>query len=178
MSGIHYFQRYSQKENVVTNNTLLLFSRLYSESPLKFKLFLNELLDDFQINVGVDFQQQMKSKSSIPDGSITQESFKLSIETKLSDNFDISQLVNHFDSFGNENTQVLIGLGPKSISPNKENEIKKELKKYNENENKRIQFISLTFENIINSFIEVTEQFDFELRGLIEDYEQFCLSQK
>ncbi len=40
MSEIHYFQRYSQKENVITNNTLLLFSRLYNHSPQKFNLFL------------------------------------------------------------------------------------------------------------------------------------------
>jgi len=46
MSSIHYFQRYSQPENVATNNTLLLLSRLYHDSPNKFKGFLNDLLDD------------------------------------------------------------------------------------------------------------------------------------
>lgn len=33
---IHYFQRYHQKENVATANTMLLLSRLYSYSPNKF----------------------------------------------------------------------------------------------------------------------------------------------
>ncbi len=35
MSNIHYFPRYSQKENMVTNNTLLLFSQLYNNSTVK-----------------------------------------------------------------------------------------------------------------------------------------------
>lgn len=30
MSSIHYFPRYSQKENMVTNYTMLLFTRLYN----------------------------------------------------------------------------------------------------------------------------------------------------
>ena len=37
---VHYFQRYSTKENVATANTMLLFSRLYSYSPNKFFDFL------------------------------------------------------------------------------------------------------------------------------------------
>lgn len=30
MSKVHYYRRYSQPENVATNNTLLLLSRLYA----------------------------------------------------------------------------------------------------------------------------------------------------
>ncbi len=46
MSSVHYFQRYSQLENFVTNNTLLLLSRLYNEPPFKFKMLLNEIAYD------------------------------------------------------------------------------------------------------------------------------------
>lgn len=52
MASIHYFPRYSQKENMVTNNTLLLFSRLYNNSPYKFKLFMNNLLEDSEVEIG------------------------------------------------------------------------------------------------------------------------------
>ena len=41
MSSVHYFQRYSQPENVVTNNTLLLLSQLYNYSPKKFSEMIN-----------------------------------------------------------------------------------------------------------------------------------------
>lgn len=37
---IHYFQRYHEKENVATANTMLLLSRLYSYSSDKFFRFL------------------------------------------------------------------------------------------------------------------------------------------
>lgn len=39
---IHYFQRYHEKENVATANTMLLLSRLYSYSSNKFFRFLDE----------------------------------------------------------------------------------------------------------------------------------------
>ncbi len=74
MSKVHYFQRYVQRENVVTNNTMLLFSRLYHHSPLKFKKFLESLIE-FEVEVGVNFSQQERNLSSTPDGIIAQESF-------------------------------------------------------------------------------------------------------
>ena len=84
MNTIHYFQRYSQRENVVTNNTLLLFSRLYTHNPYSFGGFINECLDA-PLGVGVSFVQQKRasSKGSVPDGLISQSSFKIVIETKL-----------------------------------------------------------------------------------------------
>ena len=38
---IHYFQRYHEKENVATANTMLLLSRLYQYSSDKFFRFFN-----------------------------------------------------------------------------------------------------------------------------------------
>lgn len=59
MSQIHYFQRYESKENWATNSTLLLFSRLYNYSRVKFETVINEILNDsnISINIGVDFKQ-------------------------------------------------------------------------------------------------------------------------
>ena len=37
MSEIHYFPRYSQPENVVTNNTLLLLLRLHQYKKLQYE---------------------------------------------------------------------------------------------------------------------------------------------
>ncbi len=112
MSSIHYFQRYSQPENVATNNTLLLFSRLYQHSSNKFKGFLNELLDDTDLEAGVIFNQQERGTGSVPDGSISQTSFKVIIETKMHQHFSVSQLSAHLSSFGNEEYQILLSLSP------------------------------------------------------------------
>ena len=43
MPNIHYFQRYSQPENAVTNNTLLLLGRIYSYSPSRASQLLTDL---------------------------------------------------------------------------------------------------------------------------------------
>ena len=96
MSNLHYFQRYSQPENVITNNTMLLFKRLYHHSPKLFETFINNLLTDEVpgINVEVIFQQQKKvAKGSIPDAFILQASFRILIETKTHTAFDIQQVV-------------------------------------------------------------------------------------
>jgi hypothetical protein len=176
MSKIHYFQRYSQKENVITNNTLLLFSRLYNESPHKFKLFLNELTNEYDINVGVNFNQQEKGKGSIPDGSIYQSSFKIAIETKLSENFSISQLTNHLHSFKSESSKVLLALSPKKIKDNIQENFKKSIINYNIENETNINFISTTFKEIVFKFREVISDYDIELHSIIDDYENFCLS--
>ena len=44
MSQVTYFQRYSQRENVVSNNTLMLLSRLYFNNPSLLGDMLNDLL--------------------------------------------------------------------------------------------------------------------------------------
>ena len=64
MSDIHFFQRYSQKENVITNNTLRLFAQLYSDSPSRLADFLEGLVDGLSIDVGVSMEQQTKRLTS------------------------------------------------------------------------------------------------------------------
>jgi hypothetical protein len=95
MSRIHYFQRYSHRENAVTNNTLLLLSRVYADSPLRFSAVLAKLLDDDRIPVGVMFEQQKRSSVSIPDGFIEQQAFRIVIETKVTASVRDDQLFNH-----------------------------------------------------------------------------------
>ena len=46
MRSIHYFPRYSQRENTVTNNTLLLLLRLMEASRIKFEEFITRLAGD------------------------------------------------------------------------------------------------------------------------------------
>ncbi len=58
MSKVHYFQRYSQRENVATNNTLLLISRLYAHEPSYLEAFLNDLVETGALEVGPSFIQQ------------------------------------------------------------------------------------------------------------------------
>lgn len=173
MSKIHYFQRYSQKENVATNNTLLLFSRLYNESTYKFNEFLNELLEEESLDIGVNFTQQEKSVNSIPDGTLSQSSFKISIETKLGSgkNFEKNQLINHLESFKNEDKKILVALSPTVMK----DDIFKEVKIISKDQG--IIFLNKTFKDIVKCFKEVITPYDFQLQEIIEDYEDYCIQE-
>lgn len=177
MSNIHYFQRYSQKENVATNNTLLLFSRLYQNSPIKFKYFFNEILEDIDFEVGIQFIQQLKNNTSVPDGIIAQDSFRLVIETKLnSKDFKANQLKKHLTSFNDESFQILLSLSPNKIDRKFKNEINEVIKEFNSNNNTRILFIDLTFKEIVSNLRAIINDFDFELIDIIDDFEDYCNS--
>ena len=100
MAQIHYFQRYHNREDVVTNNTLLLFGRLYQHSPVLFEQFLNVLLPEANIAVGISMLQQISSGTgSRPDGQLVQSGFRLVIETKLGRHFSHAQLKKHLGAF-------------------------------------------------------------------------------
>src|SRR5699024_12379256 len=98
MPKIHYFQRYSSKENTVTNNTLLLFSRLYHHDSRVFKEFLNQLHNDKQnmaIISTIEFVQQTSANNSVQDGAITHESFTIVIEIKIYGHENIEMIILH-----------------------------------------------------------------------------------
>lgn len=178
MSTIHYFQRYSQAENVATNNTLLLLSRLYHHSPNKFKGFLNDLLDDTDLEAGIQFTQQEKGKGSIPDGSINQSSFKVVIETKLHKYFSLQQLTEHLNSFGHEEYQVLLSLSPKTPVNPLQIEINEAVKKYNTQNKLSIKYLPTTFQEIVSKFGNSLDDYEYELQEIIDDFEAYCIHDK
>lgn len=176
MSSIHYFQRYTQRENVATNNTLLLFSRLHQDSPDKFRKLLNELLDDIDMIAGVLFNQQERGILSTPDGSISQISFKLILETKMHQHFDINQLVAHFSSFGNEQYQFLLSLSPIPPDSKLRKQIEDQVAKYNSTKKTSIRYCSSTFREVVEKFRSAITEYDFELADMVEDYEDYCIT--
>lgn len=173
MSKIHYFQRYSQRENVATNNTMLLFSRLYNESIYKFNTFINQLLDSGDIEIGVNFSQQGKSQYSIPDGVMSQSSFKIAIETKLNGvDFNKNQLENHLKSFDKEDKKVLIALSPSKMDKTLFQDIEIKANKLN------TSFTNVTFKEIVNIFGQSINDMDIQLKEILDDYEEYCIQEK
>jgi len=183
LSKIHYFQRYSQKENVVTNNTLLLFSRLYNDSPSRFEDFINSLLTNennrVNLEIGLRFRQQEgnKSGSSIPDGSIIQKGMKVLVETKLYDNNDSGQLLRHLNGFDNEDTQVLLLVNATETSQKFNVKVHKLVDEFNDKNNKCIEFCSVTFKEIIDALDDVLFEYDVEFNEMLNDYREFCEGQ-
>ncbi len=176
MAKIHYFPRYSQKENMVTNNTLLLFSRLYNNSPEKFRRFLDTIFEDngIQIDTTITFKQQEKYKKSIPDGIIEQESFKVIIETKLYSQQNLNQIESHWQAFDKEDKQIFLWLDKEPITDSYRKDINDSLIKFNTENGTNIDFVSTTFKKICSSFNDILEDYDLEMRNLIDDYESFC----
>ena len=163
---IHYFQRYHAKENVATANTMLLLSRLYSYSPDKFFRFFKLLNSEHLsavFNPEIIFTLQEKSIDSIPDATITQESFKIVVETKMSDWFYEDQLIRHLNSFKNETYKFMITLAPELMDEDKKENFEKILKEYNQKQNSPVIHINTTFETIANSIGEALDERDYEI---------------
>lgn len=179
MSKVHYFQRYSQRENVATNNTLLLLSRLYAHDPSYLAAFLNDLVDTPEaIEVGPVFtQQRIYGGASIPDAVIEQKSFKLVVEAKRDGDTRLPQLKRQLDAFGNEEVKILVLLTPSHQSDAFKAELKQEVKRYNlqaKQKGREVVEVCTTFEEVIQSFGDILADHDLEMRELLEDYEEYC----
>lgn len=171
---IHYFQRYHEKENVATANTMLLLSRLYSYSSDKFFRFLKSeyFADSFEPELV--FTLQEKSQDSIPDATITQEGFKIVVETKLTDWFYSDQLMRHLKSFGDEKNKVMITLASEPMSAEKLADFEKRLKEYNESQTYPVIHINTTFEMMANAIRDVIDDRDYEMQDVLDDYLNYC----
>lgn len=143
---IHYFQRYHEKENVATANTMLLLSRLYQYSSDKFFRFLKSEFFSDSFEPEIAFNLQEKSVDSIPDATITQESFKIVVETKMSDWFYSDQLMRHLNSFSGEKYKVMITLAPELMAEDKKETFEKQLKEYNATQDHPVIHINTTFD--------------------------------
>ena len=171
---IHYFQRYHDKENVATANTMLLLSRLYSYSSDKFFRFLKSEYFSDSFNPEIIFTLQEKSVDSIPDATITQESFKIVVETKMSDWFHEDQLLRHLNSFSDEKYKVMITLAPELMEEGKKAEFEEKLKAYNEKQTHPVIHINTTFEDMANSISDILDDRDYEMQDVLNDYLNYC----
>ena len=171
---IHYFQRYHAKENVATANTMLLLSRLYSYSSDKFfSLLKSEFFSD-AFEPEIVFTLQEKSVDSVPDATITQEGFKVVVETKMSDWFYSEQLIRHLNSFGDEKFKVLITIAPELMNSKKKTDFDNQLAEYNKNQKHPVIHINTTFELLANAVQDILDDRDYEMQEVLDDYMNYC----
>lgn len=174
---VHYFQRYHSKENVSTANTMLLLSRLYQYSPDKFFRFLkqkNYISDSFDPQI--KFTLQEKNVNSVPDATITQDSFKIVVETKMSDDFSMGQLIKHLKSFKEENCRILLTVAPVPMSEKFKKDFENYLSEYNASYNTNIIHANTTFKDIVDGIGEVIDERDYEINDMIDDYFDYCIN--
>lgn len=170
--NIHYFQRYYQKENVSTANTMLLLSRLYNFSVEKYYKFLSNIFEDIDnFKVEPEFNLQVKSEDSVPDAMFTQSSIRIVIETKNdSNNFVEKQLLSHLNSFEDEKYKVLISLSPEHMNVDDKKTIDNQIK----GKKPDVVHINVTFEELAQGIQNVLTDHDYEMQVILDDYVKYC----
>ncbi|MCG2587776.1 hypothetical protein [Rhodohalobacter sulfatireducens] len=169
MSDLHYFPRYSSKENTVTNNTLQLISRIYEHSVDRASEFLGNLVDT-DIPLGCEFQQQTRTSESVPDGSIIQRSFKILIESKLGSGVSTEQLMGHAEAFDDEEVKVLLFLSKEKPNEKRIESIKEDLKKTSPD----ILFSCNTYDEICDILEDFFSPHETTMRRIADDYISYC----
>lgn len=179
---IHYFQRYHSKENVDTANTMLMLSRLYNYSADKFFSMLNTLILGEDESPEITFHLQTAGDDSVPDAVIGQKSFKIVVETKLYNQFNKQQLLNHLKQFGAEDIKVLLTLDPRPMKRQLLDDLSLDLKKYNTENQKRlihpIKHVNLTFEQLVEAMEDIVDDRDTEILSVLDDFKKYCFDEK
>ena len=169
----------------------------YRVSPDKLEAILSTIIDE-SINADIDFEQQVMTRredgKNIIDGCITQQPFKIFIETKdgrasLDDsqiNKYIEPIKKYFriiDSIPREVSENLkmasgknifiIGLS-RSNRPELQNKINKQFRKYKKGGNRFDVFYSVSFGFLYNEMEKQCEPHETELKAMLDDYRS-CL---
>lgn len=170
MSAINHFQTYSQRENHVTNNTMLMLRHVYRTSPQLLQDVLQALLDEDEVEIGPRFEQQVGAAHSVPDAVLSQKPLHIYVEAKHGDGLYDAQLKRHIDSIAEnghpENSAFLIGLTCNNTDENENERWKKLALKYG------ITFAATTYRELLEA-LGVACSADPDLREVLDDYQSF-----
>jgi len=175
---ISQFQKYSQKENTVTNNVLLMLSRLNDLNVGYYKSIIERLnegsLQQYYFPQPI-FSQQVGMKKGIIDGHIEVKASKIVIETKLNSKEFIGKLIKYGKVFNENSQNQLWHLSSVKFEKNEVVEINKKLKESYPTLN--IQLNNLLFNDLIENLEGIYEEntHDTELRLLLDDFSNYCI---
>lgn len=165
---ISLFTDYRSGENSLTNYCGLIFKMLYEENPKSFEEVLGALLPSgTNLTVGVNFLQQTKQRKSIPDLAITQRSFTIFFETKLSNWFYEKQTYEHIKGFQQETQDKILFLLSNFETDEPEKLFADQIKKAWEEDRVILQLIS--FEELLKQLKSVRSSESF--KKVIDEFE-------
>lgn len=177
MAVLNQFQHYSQGENTVTNNVLLMLSNLYEINPKYYEEFIKGLTEDSDnYEVIPSFRQQVGNKGDgIIDGHIQVKATKIIIETKLHGLEWVEKLVKYGKSFEKNEYSLLFHLSSKKYSNKKVEQIESKLAEIKQVG--KINFFSLTYQDFVDQLKELASNYQYEhyLQRLSEHFEAYCL---
>lgn len=167
----NYFQRYSSKENVVTDNTMRLLNLLREHNIKFFNLFLEKIKiveENQSLNMKIVVQEKENKSGSVPDAILTQIGYKIVVEVKLSNNFTLEQLENHLKKLdGNTDNKILLTIGNERMQKKLKEEIDAKCMIDS------IKHINLTYNDIIQTIFDIIPN-DDSFYKIIQDYKEFC----
>lgn len=174
---ISQFQKYSQKENTVTNNMLLMFSRLNDLNANYYKSIIERLNEGNEQQFYYPqpiFSQQIGMGDGTIDGQIEVKASKIVIETKLNHKEFQDKLVKYGKVFHENSQNQLWHLSSKKFNENEVSEINVKLIELYPNI--KIQFNNLIFSDLIENLEGIYEEntHDMELKLLLEDFRNYC----
>ena len=176
---ISQFQKYSQKENTVTNNVLLMLSRLNDLNVGYYKSIIERLnegnIQQYYFPQPI-FSQQVGMKKGIIDGHIEVMASKIVIETKLNSKEFIGKLIKYGGVFKENSQNQLWHLSSVKFNESEVLEINKRLKETYPK--LTIQFNNLLFNDLIENLEGIFEEntHDMELRLLLNDFSNYCIA--
>ena len=170
---ISQFQKYSQKENAVTNNVLLMLSRLNDIKTEYYKGLIQTINESEDYFPSPIFEQQIGVQEGIIDGYIEVKASKIVIETKLSNKELIEKLTKYAIKFSTHSQNYLWHISTKKYNQEEEKEIKEKLKELHPEIT--IHFNNLTFSDIVENLEQVYElnKHDEDLKLLFEDFNNY-----
>lgn len=180
MTVLNQFQHYSQSENTVTNNVLLMLSNLYEINPKYYEEFIKGLTEDSdQYEVIPTFRQQVGNRGNgIIDGHIQTRASKIIIETKLHGLEWINKLVKYSKSFDPNEYKLLFHLSSSKYSESEIDKIEKRLSEFKELG--KINFHSLSYQDLVDQLKELAANYQYEhyLQRLNEHFESYCIGMR
>ena len=175
MATLNQFQQYSQGENTVTNNVLLMLSNLYEINPGYYEQFIIGITEDSgKYSVIPDFRQQIGNRGNgIIDGHIKVQASSIIIETKLHGLEWVKKLLKYTNSFDKNELKFLFHLSSDQYSESKTIEIQNKLK---EKKLENIFFYSLTYQQFIDQLKELVSNYPYDpnLNKLSHHFENYC----
>jgi hypothetical protein len=139
---------------------------IYEESPKRFQELLAALIQgDVDLQVGPVFTQQTKEKESIPDLSISQQSFSIFFETKLSNWFYSDQIQRHLEGFHQQNEVKILFLLSNFDTDEPEQQFEKSIEKAKAN---GVILQPLSFESFVDA-LESVANTDY-LSNVLDDF--------
>ena len=147
----------------------------YQNSPQKMEAALSDLVSG-ELEVGLVFEQQVKSSASVPDALISQRPLEIFFETKRGGKLDKAQIKRHITSIEStgrsSSRKILFGLTRTPISETDSRELLDQASRAS------ITFVTATFADIVHALRQqCSAPHETDLQDILNDYEDYLISE-